>query len=173
MRFAALATLLFLLTACGIPSGVLVAGYAIDSASYVGTGKTVSDYAISAATKKDCSVLYGVTRGKICEDAPVKQVAAPSDTRVPDRVPPGNLVPDNLQMVTEPMMLGDASTVDFDDSFANLATTKVSTNISTNEVVPPAKPQPAKAQLAKSQPVKSQPVKSQPVKSVSPAKTPL
>jgi hypothetical protein len=134
MRTVALLPLLFLLAACGIPSSVIVAGYAVDSASYVGTGKTVSDHALSAATKKECSVLYGLTRGQLCQDPPPKQATVPSDTRVPDRLPPGPAANMLTQTAAEPMILGDASTLEIDDAFANLETTTVSAP------VPPEQP---------------------------------
>lgn len=135
MRLVALAALPLLLSACGAPSGLLVATYAIDSASYVGTGKSVSGHALSAATKKDCSILFGLTRGQLCEDVPVAQ-AVPSDTRVPDIAPPGK--------VTEPVIMGDASFAEIDDSFSNLETINVSVEYPPAQTVREAKRPPKK-----------------------------
>lgn len=130
MRLVALAALPLLLSACGAPSGLLVATYAIDGASYVGTGKTVSDHALSAATKKDCSVLYGVTRGQLCEEAPTGLAEVPSDTRVPDHIPGRDPAPSMIpEPAAEPVMLGDASNIEIDDDFAYLQTTKTSADL--------------------------------------------
>lgn len=140
MRLIALAALPLLLSACGAPSGLLVATYAIDGASYVGTGKSVSGHALSAATKKDCSVLYGLTRGQWCEDVPAEQPVA-SDTRVPDIDPAG--------AVREPVIMGDASQIEIEDDFAHLETTKTSVEILPKATVRKAPVRKAKATVRK------------------------
>jgi hypothetical protein len=152
MKFVALAALPLLLSACGVPSGLMVATYAIDSASYVGTGKTVSGHAISAATKKDCSVLYGLTRGQLCEDVPVEQPAV-SDTRVPDRETSEKMIP--------PVMLGDASLLNIDDSFTNLETVKTSVDHSTKDSAKPAARPSQPIQSVPTQSIMSKPVETQ------------
>lgn len=130
----------------------MVATYAIDGASYVGTGKSVSGHALSAATKKDCSVLYGLTRGQWCEDVPAEQSVA-SDTRVPDIAPAGE--------VREPVILGDASLLDIDDSFANLQTVKTSVDHSTKESAKPVAPPSQPTQSVPTQSIMSKPVEPQ------------
>ncbi len=57
-----------LLSACAVPSALTLAGYAVESASYMKTGKTVSDHAVSAVAGRDCQLLHGVTKGKVCKD---------------------------------------------------------------------------------------------------------
>jgi len=66
-RIAALALLAPLLSGCGLPESLTVAGLVIEGGSFLGTGKTVSDHALSAATDRDCRMLAGVTRGRVCE----------------------------------------------------------------------------------------------------------
>lgn len=174
MRVIALVALPFLLSACGIPSAVLVTAYTVDGVSYVGTGKTVSDYALSAATKKDCSVLYGLTRGQLCEETVVPQVVS-SDTRVPDRVPTDK-VPEKapnmmVAMIEEPVVLGGASSIDFDDAFANLETVEVSANIGPAKT--PSEPPKATAKLPKASSTVPEDQSTRDVKSPRPPHAPL
>lgn len=70
MRIAVLAVLPLLLSACGIPTAVVLTTTAVDSVAFVGSGKTTSGHALSAATDKDCSILFGITRGELCKDKP-------------------------------------------------------------------------------------------------------
>jgi hypothetical protein len=64
-----------------VPTAVVVASYAADGASYVATGKTVSDHGISAATMRDCSLLRVVKSEAICSDAPSETPAPFEDRR--------------------------------------------------------------------------------------------
>jgi hypothetical protein len=64
-----------------VPPAVVVASYAADGASYVATGKTVSDHGISAATMRDCSLLRVVKDEAICSDVPAAGAPAPLDDR--------------------------------------------------------------------------------------------
>jgi len=52
---------------CAVPSALTLAGYAVESASYMKTGKTVSDHAVSAIAGGDCQLLHGVTKGQVCK----------------------------------------------------------------------------------------------------------
>lgn len=57
-----------LASACALPPALLIASYAADGASYVATGKSVSDHGISAATGHDCALLRPIFRQKpICD----------------------------------------------------------------------------------------------------------
>jgi hypothetical protein len=51
---AALATAL---GGCGLPAAVVVGSYAADGASYLVTGKSATDHALSAAIDRDCALL--------------------------------------------------------------------------------------------------------------------
>jgi hypothetical protein len=42
---------------CGLPAAVVVASYAADGASYLATGKSATDHALSAAVDRDCALL--------------------------------------------------------------------------------------------------------------------
>lgn len=67
-RIAVMALLAPLLSGCGLPEAVTVAGLVVEGGSFLGTGKTVSDHALSAAADRDCSMLAGITRGRLCEE---------------------------------------------------------------------------------------------------------
>lgn len=73
MRRAAILVLPLLLSGCGVSATAVVASAVIDGASVATTGKTVPDYAISAITDRDCMILHGITRGRLCEDPPEAQ----------------------------------------------------------------------------------------------------
>ncbi|MDP7652627.1 MAG: SPOR domain-containing protein [Rhodospirillales bacterium] len=64
------------LSGCAVPLPVRVASWALDGLSYLATQKSVADHGISLATKKDCSILRGVTQKQFCVDG------VPSDTAV-------------------------------------------------------------------------------------------
>jgi hypothetical protein len=57
-----------LVSACGLPAPVLVAGYAADGISFGFTDKTVGDHALSAALDRDCAVWRIVRGERICAD---------------------------------------------------------------------------------------------------------
>lgn len=86
-RFAALALLGPFLSGCGLPEAVTVAGFVVESGSFLGTGKTVSDHALSAATDRDCSVLAGVTRSRFCEEEAGVSSVDRKDVRKPVGTP--------------------------------------------------------------------------------------
>ena len=70
MKIAATTLLIApLLASCAMPGAVMLAGMAIEGSSVMATGKTATDQAISAATKKDCRLLSGLTHGRICPEA--------------------------------------------------------------------------------------------------------
>ena len=85
-RLAALALLAPLLSGCGLPEAVTVAGLVVEGGSFLGTGKTVSDHALSAATDRDCSMLAGVTRGRFCAEEAGGPAADRKNVRTPIRV---------------------------------------------------------------------------------------
>ncbi len=64
----ALSGILFL-GGCAMPPVVMVASYAIDGVSFIVSGKSISDHAISAALKKDCSLIRVIAGRQICVDA--------------------------------------------------------------------------------------------------------
>ena len=43
------------LTGCGLPPAITFTSYAIDGLSFLTTGKTASDHAISEVAQRDCS----------------------------------------------------------------------------------------------------------------------
>ncbi len=73
MRLGIAAGSILLLADCAaIPPAVSVATWAIDGATLVFSGKTVSDHAISAVARKDCS-LWRLLKGEpMCKDYPAE-----------------------------------------------------------------------------------------------------
>ena len=81
-----IATILLLplfIVGCAVPSALTLAGYAMESASYMKTGKTVSDHAVSAVAGRDCQLMHGVTKGQICKSVKhsKKRTSKISDSR--------------------------------------------------------------------------------------------
>ena len=62
-----------LLVGCGLPPALQIASLLIDGASYVATGKSPSDHAISAVAEKDCALWRAVKRADICRDYPAEE----------------------------------------------------------------------------------------------------
>ena len=59
------------LTACGVPTAVTIASYAVDGASFWSTGRSVTDHGISILLQEDCA-LFRVVRGEaVCQ--PMKE----------------------------------------------------------------------------------------------------
>jgi cell division septation protein DedD len=55
---------------CALPAGVVIASYAADGASYIATGKSVTDHGLSAATGHDCALLRPILQQKsVCDTA--------------------------------------------------------------------------------------------------------
>lgn len=65
---AIVATLLAACTA-PIPPAVMIAGQAIDGISYLTTGKSGTDHALSAAMSEDCALHRIITLGSLCLDS--------------------------------------------------------------------------------------------------------
>jgi hypothetical protein len=65
-KLALLAALPLLLSACTIPTAVVVYA-AADSVTFLSSGKSIPSHTLTAAAEKDCSILYGITRGKFCK----------------------------------------------------------------------------------------------------------
>jgi hypothetical protein len=60
------AALALSLGGCGLPGAVVVAGYAADGISYLATGKSATDHALSAAVDRDCALLRLAANEKPC-----------------------------------------------------------------------------------------------------------
>lgn len=70
MKRVVILALPLLLSGCGVSSTAIVASAVVEGTSVATTGKTVPDYAISGITDRDCTLLYGITRGRVCQDPP-------------------------------------------------------------------------------------------------------
>lgn len=73
-----------LLAGCGLPIAVTIGSYAADGASYIATGKSVTDHGLTAITGRDCALLRPIFKGKpICEDkAMARDGTAPAPIQV-------------------------------------------------------------------------------------------
>ncbi len=69
-RFIWIGSLTLVLSGCiaGIPPAVMIASYAADGVSYVATGKSVSDHAISAVAEQDCAMFRLIILEHPCRD---------------------------------------------------------------------------------------------------------
>lgn len=56
------------LTGCGLPPLVTAISYALDGISFVSTGKSVTDHAISIVVNKDCALWRAVKNELVCRD---------------------------------------------------------------------------------------------------------
>lgn len=64
----ALLGLPLLLGACGVPPAISAASWALDGVSYLVSGKSVTDHAISQVASQDCALLRIVQGRELCED---------------------------------------------------------------------------------------------------------
>lgn len=55
------------LGACGLPPALSVASWALDGVSYIVTGKSVTDHAISEVAQQDCALLRVVQGRELCD----------------------------------------------------------------------------------------------------------
>lgn len=97
MKIVAITLMAPLLAGCAIPGAVGLAGLALEGGSIMATGKTATDQAISAAVERDCRLLDGLTKGRLCarKEAAVPVVTARARTREerPRRAAPRVVVP--------------------------------------------------------------------------------
>jgi hypothetical protein len=78
LRAALIGCLALILSACGVvPPVISLVSYAADGLSYLSSGKSLTDHALSAAAERDCAVLRLFTTGEICRD--FTQTAAVSE----------------------------------------------------------------------------------------------
>ena len=56
------------LSGCGVvPAGVALVSYAADGVSYLVTGKSTTDHALSAVADQDCALLRPLANEPVCE----------------------------------------------------------------------------------------------------------
>ncbi len=66
MRRIAVLFVPFLLAGCALPPALTLASLAADGVSYVATGKSTTDHAISAIAQEDCALVRAVREEAIC-----------------------------------------------------------------------------------------------------------
>ena len=76
-----------LLSGCGLPPAVTAFSYAVDGVSYVASGKSTADHAISAAAEKDCALFRAVQGHEICRDEEEGNSAGPAIAMTSSRAP--------------------------------------------------------------------------------------
>ncbi|MGE0256080.1 MAG: hypothetical protein AB7N54_18270 [Alphaproteobacteria bacterium] len=69
VRLGVLLLLPTLLGGCALPLEYNLASYAIDGLSYLFSGKSATDHAISTVTERDCALLRAFDGDEICHDA--------------------------------------------------------------------------------------------------------
>lgn len=85
VKLSILAGMAMSLSGClvALPPAVQLASLALDGVSYVATGKSVTDHAISAVTAQDCAMLRGLKGETICTDNVVEVAMLPDGTPAP------------------------------------------------------------------------------------------
>lgn len=85
-KLSALAGLGMSLSGCivALPPAIQLASLALDGISYVSTGKSVTDHAISAVTAKDCAMIRSLKGENICDDKVIEVAMLPDGTPVPN-----------------------------------------------------------------------------------------
>ncbi len=68
MRPAILVIFPLILAGCGLPPAVTIVSYALDGVSFLSTGKSVGDHALSAVTQKDCAMWRVVKDELVCRE---------------------------------------------------------------------------------------------------------
>ncbi len=81
LRIAFISMLGAWLAGCGLPPAVAIMSSAADGFSFIATGKSFSDVALSAMTDKDCAVFRIITNNEICretvsDERPARAVAS-------------------------------------------------------------------------------------------------
>jgi hypothetical protein len=66
MRLVPLLLVTFLLAGCALPPALTLASFAADGISYVATGKSTTDHAISVLAQEDCAMLRALEEQAIC-----------------------------------------------------------------------------------------------------------
>ncbi|PHS78359.1 MAG: hypothetical protein COB59_07550 [Rhodospirillaceae bacterium] len=66
-----------------VPPAIQLVSFALDGVSYVTTGKSVTDHAISTITAKDCAMSRILDGGDICSEIPVEIALLPDGTPAP------------------------------------------------------------------------------------------
>ena len=69
-----------LLGGCGLPPALSAASWALDGISYLASGKSVTDHAISEVAQQDCALFRVVQGRELCETADVQTAEAPTVT---------------------------------------------------------------------------------------------
>jgi hypothetical protein len=101
------------LAGCAVPAALSIASFAFDGASYVATGKSVRDHAISVVVDEDCALWRAVAGRPVCQETSGPIVAfLPSEPILqPERSRDGTVQPDGLTE-TPPAKLGSEAPED-------------------------------------------------------------
>lgn len=67
-----------------LPPAIQMASLALDGASYLATGKSVTDHAISTVTAQDCAMVRVLKGDSMCVETVVETAMLPDGTMAPD-----------------------------------------------------------------------------------------
>ena len=85
VRWLCLLALGALVSGCAMPAAFTVASMAVDTSSYMMSGKTLSDHGLSLAMDEDCSMMRILDQDdEVCRAAPDYEVAEAALTPLPE-----------------------------------------------------------------------------------------
>ena len=96
-----------ILTGCGLPPALTIASTVADGFSYIVSGKSVSDHALSVVASQDCAMLRLLDDGEICVDHADESTVLLASADSPDTWQP---VDDGLTARAAPVAPGADST---------------------------------------------------------------
>ena len=85
LKLSAVTGLVLSLSGCivAVPPAIQLASLALDGVSYIATGKSVTDHAISGVTNQDCAMLRGLQGDDICTANDEEIAMPPNGTALP------------------------------------------------------------------------------------------
>ncbi|MEP4377667.1 MAG: hypothetical protein ABJ215_13140 [Alphaproteobacteria bacterium] len=96
-----------LLGGCGLPPALSAASWALDGVSYLASGKSVTDHAISEVAQQDCALFRAVQGREICE-AETDDLQTAEGPQTPDAVDPAGDDPwngDDAELLDDPFVV--------------------------------------------------------------------
>lgn len=88
--------LMLSLSGCAVPTAVTIASFAADGVSYIATGKSTTDHALSVIAQEDCAMMRALEERAICTPERKSRVltatAEPDGKYPPQAIRPGAVV---------------------------------------------------------------------------------
>ncbi len=76
--------LMLSLSGCAVPTAVTIASFAADGVSYIATGKSTTDHALSVLAQEDCAMMRALEERAIC--TPERKLRVLTATAEPDGI---------------------------------------------------------------------------------------